>query len=342
MSDKKIKCVIFDLDNTLWDGTLSEGDEVKLKDGVRDMLDALDRRGILMSIASKNNFDDCEKKLREFEIFDYFLVPQISWNPKSEAVSEISTLLNLSTKEFAFVDDRENERDEVKFAHPDISIYDESVIPALLTFDEFSPRFITEDSALRRRLYQNDLKRQKDEKEFHGTSEEFLRTLNMKLTIKPVSVGDLERVEELTRRTHQLNSTGRSFSYEQLCALIHDPNYIFLIVSLENKYGDCGKIGLALVEKGEKALTIKLLIMSCRVMTLGIGSAILIYLMNMAEREKCDLYADFVFTDRNRVMYITYKMLGFEDESDDDAKETLLVWDKEKREVPDWFEICEV
>ena len=342
MSEKKIKCVVFDLDNTLWDGTISEGDDVKLKDGVRDMLDTLDRRGILMSIASKNNFEDCEKKLRELGIFDYFLVPQISWNPKSEAVLEISTLLNLSTKEFAFVDDRETERDEVKFAHPDISIYDESVIPTLINLDEFTPRFITEDSALRRRLYINDLKRQKDEKEFHGTSEEFLRTLNMTLTIRPVSNGDLERVEELTRRTHQLNSTGRSFSYEELCTLIDNPDYIFLIVSLENKYGDCGKVGLALVEKGKKTLTIKLLIMSCRVMTLGIGSALLIYLMKLAEREECDLCADFVFTDRNRVMYITYKMLGFEDNSDDDAKETLLVWDKEAREIPDWFKICEV
>ncbi len=339
MSEKKIKCAVFDLDGTLWDGTLVENYDVKLKQGVREMLEELDRRGILMSVASKNDYDYAEKKLKELGIADYFLVPQISWNPKSESIAEISRLLNLSVKEFAFIDDTRHEREEVAFAHPDVMILNASQIPHLLELEEFCPRFITEDSKMRRRLYQNDLKRQQDEREFHGTSEEFLKTLEMKLTVAKVCKGDLERVEELTRRTHQLNSTGRTFSFEELESLIDDDRYIFLIASLENKYGDCGKIGLALLEKAEKTLSIKLLIMSCRVMTLGVGSALLIFLSHLAERENKKLVADFVFTERNRIMYITYKMLGFLDESDDDEKEILLEYDGERREIPEAFEV---
>ncbi len=339
MSEVKIKCVVFDLDGTLWRGTLAENPDVKLKDGVREMLSELDRRGILMSIASKNEYTLAESKLRELDILDYFLVPQISWNPKSESIREISTLLNLSTKEFAFVDDTRHERDEVKFHHPDVTVLEASKIPSLLEMEEFCPRFVTEDSRMRRKLYQNDLRRQADEREFHGTSEEFLKTLEMKLTISKVTHGDLERVEELTRRTHQLNSTGRTFSFEELSSLIDDDRYFFVIASLENRYGDCGKVGLALLEKGESTLTVKLLIMSCRVMTLGVGSALLIYLSHVAELEEKKLLADFIFTDRNRIMYITYKMLGFLDEGDEDEDETVLVYDGEHRELPDTFEI---
>lgn len=339
---RKIKCLVFDLDETLWDGTLVESYDVKLKEGVKELLCELDRRGILMSISSKNDFSYAEKKLREEGIFDYFLVPQISWNPKSESISTISEELNLSVKEFAFIDDNETELDEVAYAHPDIMTLNASKLSEILELDEFCPRFITEDSRLRRKLYQNDLKRREDEREFHGTSEEFLATLNMKLSVSRVREGDLERVEELTRRTHQLNSTGRTFSFEELSALIHNDNYIFLIASLENKYGDCGKVGIALLEKSEDAYIIKLLIMSCRVMTLGVGSAFLIHLSHLAERDEKRLLADFVFTDRNRIMYITYKMLGFDDDSDDDATEALLTYDGLRREIPDYFNFTEV
>ena len=338
---KKIKCIVFDLDGTLWEGTLVENYNVKLKKGVRELLEELDRRGILMSISSKNDYGYAEKKLREEGIFDYFLVPQISWNPKSEAIAEISRLLNLSVKEFAFIDDTRHERDEVSFAHPDIMTLEASRLSSILDMEEFQPRFVTEDSRMRRQLYLNDLQRQNDEKQFNGTNEEFLATLNMRLTVSRVCEGDLERVEELTRRTHQLNSTGRTFSFEELSALIHDDRYIFLIASLENRYGDCGKVGIALLERVENDYVIKLLIMSCRVMTLGVGSALLIHLSHIAERDGKRLVADFVFTDRNRIMYITYKMLGFEDESDEDAEEALLVYDGERREIPQYFNLIE-
>lgn len=337
--NEKIKCVVFDLDGTLWEGTLAESDDVKLKKGVKELLEQLDRRGILMSLASKNNFDTAKKILCREGIFDYFLLPQISWNPKSLALEEISAGLNLSLREFAFVDDTPEERDEVLFAHPEVRVYDAEKLLNIPDYEEFCPKFVTEDSRLRRKLYQNDLRLKEDEKRFCGTNEEFLKTLGMKLTVSKVRDGDLERVEELTRRTHQLNSTGRTFSFEELNRIKDDENYIFLIVSLENRYGDCGKVGLALMEKSDDAYTVKLLIMSCRVMSLGIGSAMLVYLSSLALRDKKRLLADFVFTDRNRIMYITYKMFGFSDNSEEDAPSALLEWDGEARTMPEYFEI---
>mgnify|MGYP003377679593 FL=1 len=83
---KKIKCLVWDLDNTLWNGTLLENDDVKLKDGIKDIIKELDRRGILLSIASKNEYDHAFKKLESFGISEYFIYPQICWNNKSKSI----------------------------------------------------------------------------------------------------------------------------------------------------------------------------------------------------------------------------------------------------------------
>ena len=89
------------------------------------------------------------------------------------------------------------------------------------------------------------------EREFVGTNEEFLATLGMIFTIAPAGEEDLQRAEELTVRTNQLNSTGYTYSYEELDALRESPDHLLLVATLADRFGSYGKIGLALVEKGE-------------------------------------------------------------------------------------------
>ena len=336
MDEKKIKCVVWDLDNTIWNGILTEGD-VSLRPGIRDVLAELDRRGILQSIASKNNFDDAWAKLEEFGIAEYFLYPQINWNPKSGSIGIIREKLNLGIDTFAFIDDSEFERGEVTHAIPEITAIDAADIDRILDMDMFMPRFITEDTVNRRRMYMADISRNNDREEFEGTDEEFLKSLGMKLSIAPVTEHDLQRAYELTVRTHQLNSTGYTYSYDELREFISSKEYIFLIAQLTDKYGDYGKIGLILV-KNTDVMTIKLLLMSCRVMSRGVGSAILIYLQKLSRKLNKRLFAEFLATDRNRVMYITYKFMGFDDTDED----TLLEYtSEEERDYPPYFEIKE-
>ena len=334
----KVKCVVWDLDETIWDGILSENKNVTLKEGITDIIKELDRRGILQSVASKNNEDDAVAKLKEFGIFEYFLYPQINWNAKSSSVKVIREKLNLGINTFAFVDDQDFERAEVAHALPEVLVIDSKDYTKMLDMDCMKPEFITEDTINRRRMYISDMQRKKEEAAFEGTSHEFLDTLNMQLKIEKVTEADLQRAYELTVRTHQLNSTGYTYSYDELLGYINSDSHIFLIASLKDRFGDYGKIGLALVENTD-AMRIKLLLMSCRVMSRGVGSAFLVHLIRLAKRYNKELYADFLETDRNRVMYITYKLMGFEEEENNDGKILLKYDSDEDKEFPEYFHV---
>src|SRR5947199_5602317 len=98
--NKNIKCVVWDLDHTLWDGILLEDGDVSLKPGVVTIIKALDARGILHSIASRNDQTTAEQKLQQFGLYEYFLFPQINWNAKSASLQEIAKELNLGLDTF--------------------------------------------------------------------------------------------------------------------------------------------------------------------------------------------------------------------------------------------------
>lgn len=335
---KKIKCLVWDLDNTLWDGTLLEDGQVRLRPGVTEVIRELDRRGILLSVASKNEPEDAMEVLSRLGLAEYFLVPQIGWGSKADSVATIAKLLNLGLDTFALIDDQPAERAEVLFYHPQVRVYDANDCDQLPDLPEFTPRFITGDSRLRRQMYRQDLLRREREEKFPGGKEAFLKTLGMELVLSPVHDGDLERVEELTLRTSQLNSTGATYSYEELKGFITSPRHLFFIAELSDVFGSYGKIGLALAERSQTTLTIKLLLMSCRVMNKGIGSVLLAHLINTALSEGLTIQADFVSTSRNRIMYITYKLMGFEEISRDGDR-CLLQYSGGRRDYPDYLKI---
>jgi FkbH-like protein len=310
---KTVKLLVWDLDNTLWDGTLLENDGVRLRPGVRATLDALDQRGILHSIASKNDYDLAMAKLREMGVEQFFLYPQVSWNSKAAGIKNIADTINIGLDAIAFIDDEPFEREEVRHAIPEVAVFDSSDLESLADRPEFMPPFITEDSARRRAMYLADAERKRAEEQFVGPSEEFLATLGMELTIDRAREEDLKRAEELTVRTHQLNTTGYTYSFEELDAFRRSPNHLLLIAGLTDKFGAYGKIGLTLIEKAPSVWTIKLFLMSCRVMSRGVGTILMNHLLGLARTNGVALHAEFLSNKRNRMMLITYKMGGFKE-----------------------------
>jgi FkbH-like protein len=308
-----VKVVVWDLDNTLWDGTLLEGDEVRLRPVVAAALATLDARGILLSIASKNDRDMAVDRLREMGILDYFIYPQIGWSSKSSAVEAIARSINVGLDAIAFIDDDPFERGEVSHALPPVMVLDAAEAGALVERPEFMPRFITDESALRRRMYQADIERNRAEESFQGPQEEFLAALDMKFSIHPAREADLRRAEELTVRTNQLNTSGQTFSYEELDLLRRSAGHLLLVAGLEDRYGTYGKIGLALIVKEPEAWTLELLLMSCRVISRGVGSILISHILQLAKAAGVRLRAKFKSTSRNRMMLVTYKFAGFQE-----------------------------
>ena len=323
---QSIKCVVWDLDNTLWEGVLLEDEQVVLSPQVPEIIKTLDSRGILQSIASRNDHARAFDQLRAFGLDEYFLYPQINWNSKASSIQAIARSINIGLDAIAFVDDQPFEREEVQFTIPEVLCIDTADLDRLLDMPALNPRFITEDSRKRRLMYLSDIARQKVEEEFNGPQEAFLATLDMVFTIAAAKEEDLKRAEELTVRTNQLNTTGYTYSYDELDGFRQSDRHKLLIAGLDDKFGSYGKIGLALVECQPERWTIKLLLMSCRVMNRGVGTIMINHIMNLAKSAGVRLLAEFISNDRNRMMYVTYKFGGFK-EIDRSGERVLLEHD---------------
>jgi FkbH-like protein len=272
-------------------------------------------------------------RLRALGLEELFLYPRISWNAKSESIRQIAAKLNLGLNAFAFVDDQEFERAEVAYELPEVTCVDAAAVDEVLRRPEFRPRFVTDESAQRRGMYRSELERDRLEAEFVGTDQEFLAGLGMEFTIAPARREDLQRAEELTVRTNQLNSTGRTYSYDELDALRESPDHLLLVASLTDRFGSYGKIGLVLVEKGSPNWRLNMMLMSCRVMSRGVGTVLLGHVMGLARAAGAGLHADFVETGRNRMMQITYAFSGFREISRDGAL-AVLAADLEQIQPP--------
>lgn len=316
MTDDRIivKCLVWDLDNTLWRGTLAEGDEVVVPEEIRRVITELDARGVLQSVASKNDHDHAWAQLEQLGLAEYFVLPQIGWGPKSASVKEIADRLNFAESTIAFVDDQPTERAEVAFHLPDVRCYPAEQAAELVGLPEFSPPMVTEDSARRRRMYQAGFRRDAEWDGFTGPDEDFLRTLDLRMSVVRATERELARAAELTLRTSQMNATGVPYDDAALRGLMVDPAHEVLVVAMSDRFGPHGAVGIVLLEKTSDVWHLKLLATSCRVVAFGAGMTLLNWIVDRAARAGVHLAADFRPTDRNRMMDIAYRFAGFDDE----------------------------
>ncbi|MFE5297084.1 HAD-IIIC family phosphatase [Streptomyces sp. NPDC056632] len=308
-----VKCLVWDLDGTLWQGTVLEGDLPVLRPGVRELLDALDRRGILHAVASRNDHDQAWPHLERLGVAEYFVCARIGWGRKPDAVKDIAERLGFATGALAFVDDTEHERAEMAARLPEVRVYTPEDLEHLGDRPEFTPDVVTADAAGRRRMYQAGMARDRAREAFDGPDEEFLRSLEIEMGIARATEDDLHRLSELTLRTSQMNATGVHYAHDDLVRLIAEPGHEVLAVTMKDRFGSHGAVGVVLLRTDTPRWHLKLLATSCRVVSFGAGSLILRNLLDQAARNGTGVVADFRPTDRNRVMEIAYRFAGFED-----------------------------
>jgi FkbH-like protein len=297
--DRKIKCVVWDLDHTLWEGVLVEDGPggVRLKDGIVAVIEDLDRRGILQSVASKNSPEDAAQALRKFKLDEYFLCPQISWQPKSQGLQAIRQQLNLGMDSILFVDDSEFERQEVQGACPEIRTLD-SLHYRTVPEREDCQVPVTAESRERRKLYQVEASRQHLAQSFSHDYMAFLRHCQIQLTVRPLSEENLQRVHELTQRTNQMNFSGSRYDREVLRGILSNQHLDTFVLSCQDRFGSYGVIGFSIVDSREPRMTD--LMFSCRVQSKRVEHAFLSWVMrHYIEQTGRDFHANYRKTPRN-------------------------------------------
>lgn len=309
----KFKCIIWDLDNTLWNGILIEKKDVIISEEMISIIHELDKRGIIQSIASRNNFENVNRILTKYNIEKFFLYPQINWSPKSESLKKISENLHISYESMVLIDDDPFEREEVKYSIPSITCLDAKYKKKILSDKRFIPTYINSDSISRREYYLNEQQRKKVEMNFKGSNSDFLNSLNMEVNIFLAREKDINRIQELTIRTHQLNSTGYTYSRKKISEMIISKDFDVFIVSLSDKFGSYGNIGLIITENDGKNYIIRLFLLSCRILNRGVSGPLLYYISNYYYKKGYNIFAEFKNNGKNRQMLITFLLNGYKE-----------------------------
>jgi FkbH-like protein len=329
----RIKCIVWDLDHTMWSGILVEDGPAKLtlNPGIAEVIRTLDERGILHSIASKNNHDEAMQVLRQFELEEYFLCPQISWQPKSEAIAAIAQQLNIGKDSLLFVDDSAFERDQVAAVHPEVRTLDVLEFRTIPEMQECQVP-VTSESRERRRLYQVEATRNCMAQGFGDDYLSFLRHCQMQLVLTPMTSENLDRIHELTQRTNQMNFSGTRYDRDVLNRILADPALDSYVLSCEDRFGSYGIVGFCLVDTREPRMTD--LMFSCRVQSKRVEHAFLKHILHryIAETGK-DFLANYRRTPRNAPSGRVFEDVGMEELETVDGV-TLLVFPKNK-EIPD-------
>ncbi len=329
----KIKCVVWDLDQTIWNGILVEDglDGIRLKPQIREILQALDERGILLSIASKNNASDALDALKQFGIADYFLYPHISWEPKSAAVSAIAKSLNIGLDTLLFVDDSDFELQQVRAAHPEVGLLGSDAYMSILDLESCKVP-VTEESRARRRMYQVESQRQVAAENFAHDYIAFLRNCDIRLKIQCMTEENLDRVHELTQRTNQMNFSGNRYDKLMLRQILRTPHLDTYVLTVADRFGSYGIVGFCIVDSRVPMMTD--LMFSCRVQSKRVEHAFLAYIIRKyISLTGNDFYANYRKTPRNAPSGQVFADLLLEEASVENGVSQLVF--PKNREVPD-------
>lgn len=317
-SSKAVKIMVWDLDNTLWNGVLVEDglERLSLKPGVAEIVKALDARGIVNSVASKNDAAPALAAIAHFGLGEYFVFPQISWSPKSQSLRQIIADFNIGEDTVAFIDDQPFERSEVQSAIPEVRTYDAAEAQTLLARPEFNPE-ISSESASRRMHYVNEGARQALKAALDGDEYDvFLRECDLRMEILQGEGQNVDRIYELTQRTNQMNFSGTRYTRDDIVRILGDSTLDAFSLRCQDKFGDYGTVGFALLARQSDTVPHPRVIdlaFSCRVQSKRAEHAFFAWLGTRCASQGAEkLEVRYVPTARNKAVAAVFDDMGFE------------------------------
>ena len=283
MAHRLVKCVVWDIDNTLLDGVYLESGAAPpaANQAMAATLAGLASRGILHAIASKNPPQAAEHAAKVTGA--QFAAVECGWGAKSDALARIAADLSIGTDALAFVDDDPYERAEVGAALPEVLVLAPEEVAEAPGWPEFGAAAVTDEARRRAEMYAARRRRQAAERAFGGSREEFLASAGTQVTIAPAGDQDVPRLHELSARTRQFNSAGQAATEAEFASWIAASHTEVVTVRLRDAFGDDGIVGACVTSHGpEGTWTVRLLAMSCRAMGRGVIGGLLAWLIRSA------------------------------------------------------------
>ena len=314
------RCIVLDLDNTLWGGIIGEDgfDGIKLGSGppgnafveFQKCLLGLFHRGILLTINSKNNFDDAIEVIEKHPDMilkkEHFASMKINWNDKVSNMKEISKEMNFDLDNFVFIDDDPINREFMKTSLPQVLTVDLPKDPSKYTqileeMIDFNVLKITDEDKKRGLMYSQQKERRNFEKS-SSNLQDFLKDMELKITIKKANKFTIPRISQLILKTNQFNLTTKRYQLEEIQKFSEDDNMIVECVQVEDKFGDNGIAGVFIVQKNNtNEWVLDTFLLSCRVMGREIEKSILSYIIKIAKINNVGkLKAEFIPSKKNK------------------------------------------
>ena len=313
------KCIVLDLDNTLWGGVVGEDgfDGIELGqtangkafvDFQKELL-SLWQQGIILAINSKNNFDDAMKVIHEHPEMilreKNFANIQINWNDKAQNLLQISDEINIGLNSIVFFDDDKLNQTRIKQEFPEVLTIElpedpSEFSPLLKELNDFNVLQRTDEDTKRGQMYTEQRKRKELEKSVSNL-DDFLKELDIKVKMKKSNEFLIPRISQLTLKTNQFNLTTRRYQEEEIKNFSSNTKFIVGCAQVLDKFGDNGITGVYIIKKNDKSWLIDTFLLSCRIMGRGVENAILSQILLDAQKNGIDeIQAEFIPTQKNQ------------------------------------------
>ena len=331
------KALIFDCDNTLWKGVLGEDgfDNIKIYQEIQYLALDLAKKGVIIGICSKNNPEDVDEVLKKHQDMiirdNDIVIKKVNWGDKASNLKLIAKELNIGTDSLVFIDDSSFEIDLIKKKLPEVRVFQ---VPKKeyeygLMVRELSNLFYnsseTKEDERKVQIYKEQLQRTKGEESI-GNIEDYLATLGLVLKVYIDDLTQVTRISQMTQKTNQFNLTTKRYAEREITALIKEEGSTVISINVQDKYGDSGLTGLAILDNTQSM--IGTLLLSCRVLGRNIEYQFMDVIVGIAKRNKLnELSAAYIKTNKNQQVVDFYEKCGFIklNESDGDSQYSLQV-----------------
>lgn len=348
---KRKKCLILDLDNTLWGGILGEDgiDGIQLGNSYpgnafldfQHHLKQAAANGIILAACSKNNESDVLEAWEQHPNMilrkDVFAAYRINWQNKADNILELAQELNIGPDSLVFLDDNPAERDLVREALPEVTVPEFPKQPYQLPGffhavyeTHFQVHRLTQEDQAKTVQYRQNARRVQFQKKFTSL-DDYLANLEMELDFQSANRFNIPRIAQMTRKTNQFNLTTRRYTENDIQQFVAAGDWV-VCLAVRDKFGDNGITAAAIVKQNpaEKSATIDVFLLSCRVLGRGIETIFLALILNqLRENGIQTVFAEFLPTRKNQQTEKFYDQFGFKlVEADSNGKKYQIALQK--------------